>query len=1674
MTTSPSGLNGVAISYKVENAGESTYSTSAPVHAGRYDVKASLTNANYQATDITGTLVISKANQAITWSNPSAITYGTALSATQLNAILTTGGGSLSYSPEAGTVLNAGENQTLTVTAAETNNYNMAQASVSINVSKATPTVSLNVGGPYTFNGSPRLVSSATVTGIGGVTIGNANVTYSKDGNPVEAPTNAGTYAVTASFTGNNNYLPAETTGVLLIHKATATLTASGLSHTYDGTAKAIHVTTNPANLSGVTVAYTMGGVNVPAANVLNAGNYLYVASLDNENYTAEQRSGTLTVAKAALVIQANNASKIYGNENPAFTAAVVSGAVSGESFSVSASSDANASSAVGDYSIVPTVTGATLNNYTVTPQNGTLTITARPITVMANAGQSKVYGESDPAVYTYQIASGSLLDNAHLTGALTRVAGENVGSYGLTKGTLTATSNYALTYTGADFVIGQRSVEIMADAKSKTYGQGDPALTYAITAGSVIGGDAFSGALGRDAGENVGNYAITLGNLSLGSNYSLTMAGNAGLAITPKAIAVTPNAGQGKVYGSADPVLTYTHSDLVGNDTFSGALSRESGSTVREYNITLGTLSLSSNYALNFVDGVKFNISPKSLTASIAAINKVYDGTPAASATGSVPAADLVTGDEVAVTVSNASFDTKNVGTGKAVTANVSITNPNYSLTSSTASTTANITAKEITGAFTAANKVYDGTNAAIVTGRSLEGVIEQDDVELIGGTATFANKNATTGKTVTLVGAVLDGADKNNYSLSGVGTTLADISAKPASVTPVANTKVYGTQDPALTGSMSGFVPTDGITASFTRAAGESVGSYAISAALQPQGELSNYAITYNTAAFDITKASLAVTANNANRAYGDDDPAFNGTVTGIVNRDAITASYTTSATKGSAIGTYPIVPTLEGEALSNYEVLATNGTLTVTKAALTAMANNKSRVYGIANPVLDGELTGVKNEDNISASYSTTATAASNVGEYAINVSLLDPDGKLSNYEVNKTEGTLTILQAPATIVLTGLSKVYNGSAQGATVTTNPENLAVNVTYAGSTALPKSAGSYGVVASINNSNYAADNATGTLIIAPKAVSATLANSGKVYDGATAAPGTTATLTGVIEGDNVTAAVTNAAFDQVGAGPRTVTATVTLAGADKGNYSLGEVANATASITPKPVTAGIAATNKVYDGTTAASATGSIPATDLVANDVVVIIVSNANFDTKNVGSGKVVSANVSITNPNYSLTSLTANTTANITPAPLTITAPSMSKYCGQVDPVAGYNCQVSGTVNGEQLVTTYIIAGTVVRPVCTESAKLSNYSVTYINGTLTINGLTLDASNASNPRSINEDVVITVSVKDGNVNVPGVTVKLLFDGVVKGTAESDANGIARFALGRLAVNVYAVTAEAGAGCSVSPVVYLPIYDPEGGFITGGGWINSPAGALEGSDVTGKANFGFVAKYRKGKNEVEGNTEFQFQAGNVSFKSSAHNAGSLVISGPKATYKGTGTIAGQAGTYDFMVIVTDGHVNGGGGYDKFRIKIWNGGNVVYDNARGTLENADLGDQTILGGGSIVIHENKVVASTPGGKKLEIAGGLEELSSARFDNYPNAFADRTTIRFAFDTEQRYVLEVYDIRGALVKKMSAGTAEAGKVYEFELDGRNLAEGVYFAKLAAGTKMQTIKMLLKK
>jgi hypothetical protein len=239
-------------------------------------------------------------------------------------------------------------------------------------------------------------------------------------------------------------------------------------------------------------------------------------------------------------------------------------------------------------------------SNYSIQYTGADFAITARPIYITANSGQTKVYGETDPT-FTYATAAkatGSGLmgtDSVTLTGALTRASGADVATnYAINQGTLatSAGSNYSIQYTGANFAITTRPITVTpTSGQAKVYGEADSTLTYSLEASSagrgLVVGDSFSGALARAVGEDVNSYSINQGSLT-NSNYAVSMA-SVNFAITARPVYITANSGQTKVYGETDPTFTYTTaakatgSGLMGTDgvTLTGALARASGADV-------------------------------------------------------------------------------------------------------------------------------------------------------------------------------------------------------------------------------------------------------------------------------------------------------------------------------------------------------------------------------------------------------------------------------------------------------------------------------------------------------------------------------------------------------------------------------------------------------------------------------------------------------------------------------------------------------------------------------------------------------------------------------------------------------------------------------------------------------------------------------------------------------------------------------------------------------------------------------------------------------------------------------------------------------------------------------------------------------------------------------------
>jgi hypothetical protein len=262
---------------------------------------------------------------------------------------------------------------------------------------------------------------------------------------------------------------------------------------------------------------------------------------------------------------------------------------------------------------------------------------------------------------------------------------------------------------------------------------------------------------------------------------------------------------------------------------------------------------------------------------------------------------------------------------------------------------------------------------------------------------------------------------------------------------------------------------------------------------------------------------------------------------------------------------------------------------------------------------------------------------------------------------NYDAaTQVSRTFTINQADALLELSDLTHDYDGLGHGATVTTTPNGLSgVSVTYDGSATEPTDAGSYDVVATLDNTNYAAEEVPGTLVINPKHITASYTIAGKTYDGDTDATISDCSLNGVLNDDDVDLDCGTATFDSKDAGDEPVNLSgYKLTGTDKDNYVLDTPTAPNATIDPLTITGSIQAGDKNYDCTSAA---GSVtPSLDgVLGSDDVKAKVDSASFGNGAVGTSKIVTATLSLTGDdagNYTLDPTTVTDTANIDAKPL----------------------------------------------------------------------------------------------------------------------------------------------------------------------------------------------------------------------------------------------------------------------------------------------------------------------------------------------------------------------------------------------------------------------------------
>ena len=1149
-------------------------------------------------------------------------------------------------------------------------------------------------------------------------------------------------YSPTANFAGADSFVYQIKDGQTNLGAATVTITVSpALIVTADNQSRS-YGANNPVltgSIMGVHNGDDITAIYTTSADTNSSvGTYpITVTFLDPDNklgnYHVITNNGSLTVTAAGLTVIANDASRVYGALNPPFTA-TLSGIQNGDNITATYATPATEVSPVGSYAITPTLVDPSgkLGNYTVTSTNGTLSVTAAGLTVVAN-NASRVYGTTNP-VFSGTITGIQNGDNITATYATPATEVSPVGSYAITP-TLVDPSgklgNYTVASTNGTLSVTAAGLTVVANNASRVYGATNPVFSGTIT--GIQNGDNITATYATAATEvsPVGSYPITptlvdpngkLGNYTVAST-------NGTLNVTAAGLTVVAN-NASRVYGATNPVFSGTITGIQNGDNITAtyATPATEASPVGSYAITptlvdpngkLGNYTVASTNGTLSVAAAGLTVVANNASRVYGATNPVFSGT----ITG------IQNGDNITATYATPATEASPVGS-YAITP--TLVDPNGKLGNYTVASTngaLSVTAAGLTVVANNASRVYGATNP--VFSGTITGIQNGDNI-----TATYAS----TATEVSPVGSypitptLVDPNGKLvNYTVASTNGTL---SVTAAGLTVVANnaSRVYGATNPVFSGTITGIQNGDNITATYATPATEvsPVGSYAITPTLvDPSGKLGNYTVASTNGTLSVTAAGLTVVANNASRVYGATNPVFSGTITGIQNGDNITATYATTATEVSPVGSYPITPTLVDPSgkLGNYTVASTNGTLSVTAAGLTVVANNASRVYGATNPVFSGTITGIQNGDNITATYATPATEVSPVGSYAITPTLVDPSGKLGNYTVASTNGTLSVTAAGLTVVANNASRVYGATNPvfSGTITGIQNGDNITATYATTATEVSPVGSYPITPTLVDpngklGNYTVASTNGTLSVTAAGLTVVANNASRVY-GATN-PVFSGTITGIQNGDNITATYATTATEVSPVGSYPITPTLVDPSGKLGNYTVAST-NGTLSVTAAGLTVVANNASRVY-GATNPVFSGTI--TGIQNGDNITATYATTATEVSPVGSYPITPTLVDPSGKLGNYTVASTNGMLTINPAALIVTADPKYKTYGQQDPILTYQITGGRLVNGDGLsgslsratgenAGTYAIQqGTLV--------ATTNYALTYMGADLLI--------------------------------------------------------------------------------------------------------------------------------------------------------------------------------------------------------------------------------------------------------------------------------------------------------------------------------------------------------------
>lgn len=949
------------------------------VAPGTYSINTALglSDNNYTATYVNGSVTITKALLTITANSYSSVPYGS--------------GGSPGYrgftvSGRMTWDVNPGDMYTTapTVTSAATNTslpgttwptipagaagpkYDYAYVNGSLLITKANLTVSAGTTGKYYGQANPTLTPfySGFVNGETASVL-TSTPTISTTATVTSTP---GNYPITVTGGSAANYNLSYVAGTLIVYKINLVATPTSTTRPY-GSPDPVFAYTYTGFINGdtpATVTTPPTGTTTSTATSV-AGTSFTISSSGgvSPNYNFTFGSGTLTIAKAPLTITADNQTRVYGDANPTLTL-TYAGFKNGETATALSQPATVSTTAVGTSPVTATypisVSGAAAANYNITFVAGTLTVTKRPLT--ATLSLSRVYGSNNPAL--------------------------TVGYTGFANSETAAVLTTLSTATCA------------ATATS-------PVGTYPIV---VTGGSA--------------------------TNYTINNQ-NGVLTVTPAVITATAN-NFSRVYATANPMFTVSYSGFVNGQTASVITTQSTASTTAltsspagGYPITV-TGGVAPNYTFTYVAGTLtvtkavLTITANNTSRSYGAANPTFTYTPTGFVNG-----DNATVITTAPTITSSATATSPAGTYSIVPTGANAVSYSFNYVNGTLTVNKvmlTVTATSTSRTYGAANPTFALTYSGFVNSETAASLTPQPTG------ATTATATSGVGSYTITAG----GGGSSNYNFTYVNGTLT-INKAALTVTANNQSKTYGDSNPALTISYSGFMNGETAATGLTTTPSISTavvtttaaGSYPITVS---GGSANNYTLGYTNGTLTINKASLTVTANNQSRPYGSGNPALTYYFSGFVLGESssvlsVQPSISTSATTSSNAGGYTI--SVSGASAANYNVNHVNATLTITKVALTFAANNVSRYFGDNDPAFSIYGMGfVNGEGMANLSSQPAASAGTNASTWVGTYPITPFGGSSPNYDLYySSTGVLTINKAPLSVYCNPASRNYGSS-------------------------------------------------------------------------------------------------------------------------------------------------------------------------------------------------------------------------------------------------------------------------------------------------------------------------------------------------------------------------------------------------------------------------------------------------------------------------------------------------------------------------------------------------------------------------------------------------------------------------------------------------------------------